>query len=141
MTDRVRLLLTATAISIAASLPGMASANIAVEDQRSAILTCKSQNGISGAAYIEQRSSAARAAGQMDVMIVPYDQVTVLDADRINACAASRLGLSEAEIASFNSRKRTVVRSIRHPYGDRKGCGRNASVLYRGDLYCQWAKR
>lgn len=141
MTDRVRLLMSAAAISIAASLPGSASASVDVEEQRSAILTCKRQNGISGAAYIEQRSSSARAAGQMDVMIVPYDQVTVRDADTINACAARKLGLSEAEIASFNSRTRTTVRSIRQPYGDRKGCGRNPSVLYRGDLYCQWAKR
>lgn len=143
MTYRVKLPITAIAFAVAAALPGVASALTAteLEAQRTAILECKKQQLVGGAAYIEQRGSGT-ATDRMAVQIAPYDQVTYMSADSINRCAAAKLGLAEAEIAQFNSRKRTVVRSLRAPGGYRGlDCGRNPSILYKGDLYCQWARR
>ena len=143
MSKLAKLPITAIAFAVAAALPGAASATPAseLEMQRTAILDCKRQQGVGGAAYIEQRRYGS-ASSQMAVQIVPYDQVDFIRADAINRCAAGKLGLSEADIDQFNSRSRTVVRSIRAPGGYRgMDCGRTPSILYKGDLYCQWARR
>ena len=136
MTFRIAsLFATTTAFALAGA--AVTAGDAPIEDQRSAILACKRIGHIGGAAYITQRRSATYRAGQMNAMIVPYDRVTRPDANMINACAADRLGLREAGIVFSNSR--TTLRSIRNPAGDRIGCGTNPSVLYGGDLYCQWA--
>ncbi|MFD0978154.1 MULTISPECIES: hypothetical protein [Tropicimonas] len=138
MSNRVKLLTAALALCIA--LPGASSALTAVEEQRTAILDCKRIRGVGGSAYLEQQKPSAGTT-QMSVRIVPYDRVTYMDADYINACAAKRVGLAPAE-GRLTSKKRTVVRSIRAPggyYG--MDCGRSPAILYKGDLYCQWARR
>lgn len=143
MKFRVKLPITLISFAIAAALPGIAMAlsNAELEAQRTAILECKRQHVIGGAAYIEQRRSGT-ATAQMAVQIVPYDQVTYQSAASINRCAAGRLGLTEANFAKVSSRNRTIVRSIRAPGGYwNMTCGRNPSILYKGDLYCQWARR
>ncbi len=143
MTFRVKLPITVISFAVAAALPGaaMAVSNAELEAQRTAILECKGQHLIGGAAYIVQRSYGT-AASKMAVQIVPYDQVTYQSAASINRCAAGKLGLSEAEIAQIDSRGRTIVRSVRAPAGYwGQTCGRNPSILYKGDLYCQWARR
>ena len=127
-------------LALAVALPGSASALTEIEEQRSVILDCKRARGIGGAAWIEQRPGST-ASSAMQVQIAPYDRVTAPDAQTINACAANRLGLSAAEFAT-STRNRTVVRSVRAPYGYRGiDCGPYPSILYKGDLYCQWEKR
>ena len=143
MTFRVKLPISVISLAIAAALPGAAMAVSAaeLEAQRTAILECKRQHLIGGAAYIEQRTHGT-ATSQMAVQIAPYDQVTYQSADSINRCAAGKLGLAEADFEQFNSRNRTIVRSLRAPAGYRgQTCGRNPTILYKGDLYCQWARR
>ncbi|MDV7145207.1 hypothetical protein R3X27_21195 [Tropicimonas sp. TH_r6] len=143
MMSQVKLPISVIAFALAAALPGVASALSAaeLEVQRTAILECKRQQLVGGAAYIEQRSSGT-ATDRMAVQIAPYDQVTYQSADSINRCAAGKLGLGEAEMEQFNSRNKTVVRSIRAGGGYRNmSCGRNPSILYKGDLYCQWSRR
>ena len=77
----------------------------------------------------------------MAVQIIPYNEVSLIEADAINDCAATSLGLTPVS-GSVISRKRTTVRSIRAPYGYRNAdCGRNPTILYGGDLYCTWSKR
>ncbi len=143
MNFRVKLPICVIAFAAAAALPGVASALSAaeLEVQRTAILECKRQHQVGGAAYIEQRKTGT-ATAQMAVQIAPYDQVTYQSAASINRCAAGKLGLAEADMEQFNSRKRTVVRSVRAGGGYRNmSCGRNPSILYKGDYYCQWARR
>ncbi|PRY21813.1 hypothetical protein CLV78_10884 [Aliiruegeria haliotis] len=138
MFNRAKLLTTALALAVA--LPGAASALTAVEEQRSVILDCKKSRGVGGAAYLEQQK-ANPSSTAMSVQIVPYDRVTYIDADAINACAARRLGLAPAQ-GRLTANQRTIVRSIRAPGGYRgMDCGRNPTILFRGDLYCQWARR
>ncbi|SFC95393.1 hypothetical protein [Tropicimonas isoalkanivorans] len=138
MSDRVKLLMSAIALAIA--LPGAASALTAVEEQRSVLLECKRMQGVGGAAYLEQWRGPVSDI-TMSVRIVPYDRVTFADADAINACASRKLGLGPVD-AGLTARQRTVVRSIRAPGGYyRTDCGRSPSILYKGDLYCQWARR
>ena len=129
------LFATATAFALAGA--AVMAGDASIEDQRSATLACKQIERVGGAAYITQRRSATYKAGQMNAMIVPYDRVTHPAANAINSCAAARLGLRRADIAFSNSR--TTTRSIRNPAGDGIGCGTTPSVLYRGDLYCQWS--
>lgn len=136
---KIRAALLIAAIAATASLPGVASAATTIEEQRTAILDCKRQRSVGGAAWMQQRRYAS--GSNMAVQIVPYDQVSAIDANAINICAASKLGLAPVD-GSVLSRKRTVVRSVRAPYGYRgTDCGRNPVILYKGDLYCQWANR
>ncbi|RYH08785.1 hypothetical protein [Tropicimonas sp. IMCC6043] len=138
---KYRFHLLTAAIVVASSLASVASASTTLDAQRDAIVQCKAQRFVGGAAYIVQRKGAS-ASSQMAVEILPYDQVTYVDADAINRCAAKRLGLTQAEIDKIGWRTRTIVRSIRYPNGYRgQGCGRTPSILYKGDLYCQWARR
>ncbi|WP_068114150.1 hypothetical protein [Tropicimonas marinistellae] len=138
MSIRVKLLTAAIALIVV--LPGTAPAMGTVEEQRSAILDCKRVRGVGGSAWLEQ-GKVSPTDTEMSVRIVPYDRVTYMDADAINTCAAQRLGLLPAE-GRLTARQRTVVRSIRAPGGyARVDCGRNPSILYKGDLYCQWARR
>jgi hypothetical protein len=138
MPNRVKLLMSAIALAIA--LPGAASALTALEQQRSVLLECKRMRGVGGAAYLEQWRAPVSDIN-MSVRIVPYDRVTFADADAINACASRRLGLAPVE-GRLTAKQRTVVRSIRAPGGYyRTDCGRNPVILYKGDLYCQWARR
>ncbi len=129
------------AVALATAHTGVATAASDVEAQRSAILDCKRSRGIGGAAWIEQGHTSS-ATSQMVVQIAPYDRVTFQDAAAINACAAGRLGLAPTDGATTTSRTRTAVRSLRQPGGYRgMDCGRNPSILYKGDLYCQWTRR
>ena len=137
-----RLGLTATVVAILIAVASAAVAATDVEQQRSTLLECKKARGIGGAAYLEQNRSASTVGGKMTVQIVPYANVMYADAEAINQCAARRLGLLPSTDGYDGQRKRTIVRSQRFPAGRRgMSCGRNPSILYKGDLYCQWARR
>lgn len=129
--------LPAALLALAVALPGAALAGVAIEEQRSVLLDCKRDRSVPGAAWFNQARGSASST-RMLVQIVPYDRVTAEDASAINACAEGRLGLGPALSPGRAATSRTVVKSIRAPAGY-KGvdCGRNPSILYRGDLYCQ----
>jgi len=111
------------------------------EEQRAAIVTCKSSLGVGGAAKISTSwQSNTTRGGQTVLRIEPYDQVTPALAAEINACASPGPGvvsvistktgpaISRPTVVSHLPQRTTAS----GPYGCVMGWG----VIQKGDLIC-----
>lgn len=121
----------ALAFAFALGGPSAGSADatryIPVLEQRAAILECRREMGLRGAARFGGEWPEIPAGGQTITWIAPSPNLAPAQADRINECADSRLG--RAPTPRFTSSvpvERTVVQL----------CPRGASVLVGGNGYC-----
>jgi len=115
----------ALALTTLATLGTTAAAEryIPVHEQRKAIMDCRYEMGFRGPAHFGAEFPDVPPGGQTHLWIIPDANLSVANADRINACADERLGRSPAKVE---------VTRTEHV----GACPASASVLYGGVGYC-----
>lgn len=119
----------AVSVLSATSQPGFADPNryIPVLEQRAAILDCRYEMGLRGAARFGAEWPETPPGGQTVTWILPGPNLTPAQTDRINECADERLG--RAKTPRFTSGQT----SERFEY---RRCPPGAPVILGGTTYC-----
>jgi hypothetical protein len=101
---------------------------IPVLEQRAAILDCRYEMGLRGAARFAAEWPEIPPGGQTITWILPGPDLNPAQTDRINACADERLGRKPTPRFASDAPEKTERR-----YGP---CPRNAPLLFGGATYC-----
>jgi len=100
---------------------------IPVLEQRAAILDCRYEMGLGGAARFGAEWPEIPPGGQTITWILPGSGLTPAETDRINECADERLG--RPKTPRFSTR--TETKKVKY-----RKCPPGAPVIFGGSTYC-----
>ena len=114
------------------------SLNVQAEQMELALVSCKAQMGLGGQLQTEVSFEGGVAAARA----VPFDQITAVDADRINICAGQSVTLADGmEVVSLPAPQLVQVgttlpvEAVPMPVSA-AACPARFSGMYAGTLYC-----
>ncbi|MGX0904076.1 hypothetical protein ACSSV8_002662 [Roseovarius sp. MBR-79] len=127
---KLQLGLVFTALGFLGPVTASADVNryIPVLEQRTAILDCRYEMGLRGAARFGAEWPELPPGGQTITWILPGSNLSPAQADRVNACADERLGR--------NPTPRFAVERREHTERRYSACPRHAPVIVGGSTYC-----
>lgn len=122
--------LTSVSIFAATSSTGFADPDryIPVLEQRAAILDCRYEMGIGGAARFGAEWPEIPPGGQTITWILPSSDLTAVQTDQINECADKRLGRAKTPRYSSSTETKKKNKYSKCPPG--------APIMFGGSLYC-----
>jgi len=117
-------------LSVASAPASFADPNryIPVRDQRAAILDCRYEMGLRGAARFAAEWPEVPPGGQTVSWIVPGPNLSPAQTDRVNECADKRLGRNPTPRFA-SGQQQTVERRYSR-------CPKHAAILYGGSGVC-----